>query len=72
MAKRGRPRINPRTRAEWIEAVNAAHEGILLDSAFQYGLLEWTDGRTESGVNIDRCLRILERGRKMGISPSSN
>lgn len=69
---RGRPRINPRTPAEWQEAVNAAAYGLALDSAFQYGLLERSDGSKESGVNVERCRRILEAGAKKGLKPAEN
>lgn len=72
MGKRGRPRINPRTPAEWQEAVNAAQFGLLLDSAFQYGLLEREDGGTDSGVNVERCHRILAAGKKKGFEPEED
>lgn len=70
--KRGRPRINPRTREEWQEAVNAAYFGLLLDSAFQYGLVVKEDGSTDSGVNVDRCHRILRDGKKKGFEPEED
>lgn len=69
---RGRPRINPRTREEWQEAVNAAKFALCVDSAFQYGLIQYTDGRTESGLNIDRALRLLEQGKSKGILPTED
>lgn len=67
---RGRPRINPRTPGEWQEAVNAARDALALDSAFQYGLVENSDGSTESPVNVGRCLRILAEGKRRGIVPT--
>lgn len=69
---RGRPRINPRTPEEWQEAVNAAYFALVLDSAFQYGLLEREDGSTTSGVDVDRCRRILEAGAKKGLTPAED
>lgn len=70
--KRGRPRINPRTPAEWQEAVDAAWDALLIDSAFQYGLLCRSDGSTESGIKVDRCQRLLEEGKRRGFVPQGD
>ena len=56
---------NPRTPAEWQEAVDGAHACLLLDAARQYGLIEGGPG-----VNADRCSGILEHGRARGIVPT--
>lgn len=69
---RGRPRINPRTPQEWQEAVNAANYAIKIDAAFQYGLLEYSNGSRESRINVDRCRRLLTRGAKLGYVPADN
>jgi len=66
---RGRPRINPRTPEEWQEAVDAAHLGLLIDSGFQYGLLQGENGSKESGIKVDRCLRVLKLGKRKGFEP---
>jgi hypothetical protein len=57
---------NPRTPAEWQEAVDGAEACLLLDSARQYGLIEGGPG-----VNVDRCVGILEHGRARGIVPTT-
>lgn len=57
----------PKTRAEWQEAADAAEALITLDSARQYGLV--TGG---PGVNIDRCLAILRAARRKGIRPAKD
>lgn len=72
LRKIGHGRINPRTKAEWQEAVNTAHWALAVDSAFQYGLIQWSDGSTESAINVDRCLRLLEQGKKRGLVPDEN
>lgn len=73
--------VDPQTPAEWQEAVNAASFCLAIDSCFQYGLLESVNvdevtgrrkpGRAskKSGVNVQRCLEIIERGRAKGIHP---
>jgi len=62
--RKPKPRI-PKTREEWQEAVDAAHALLCLDSARLYGLI--TGGPT---VNVDRCARILEAGKKLKVQPS--
>lgn len=56
---------NPGTPAEWQLAVDSAEACLLLDSARQYGLIEGGPG-----VNVDRCVEILEHGRARGIVPT--
>jgi hypothetical protein len=56
----------PKTPAEWQEAVDAAHFGLCVDSAIQYGLVKFT-GRGK--INVERCLEILKRGKKLGFQP---
>jgi hypothetical protein len=64
----GRPRRRlPRTSAEWQEAVDLAEVMALIHSARAYGLIA---GGPE--VNVDRCLRILKRGRELGIVPAAD
>jgi hypothetical protein len=58
-----RPR-NPRTPAEWQDAVDAAHGAIALDSARKYGLV--TGGPT---VDVQRAAELLAKGRARGIRP---
>jgi hypothetical protein len=59
---------DPENDAEWQEAANAADFALLIDSAVQYGLV-LVDGKAESGVNVERCVRILEEAKKRGILP---
>jgi len=54
----------PTTRAEWQDAVDAAHALLLLDDAKLYGLL--TGGPR---VDRERCRWTLERGAEQGIRP---
>lgn len=67
---------DPQTPEEWKDAVNAAEYSLLIDSAIQYGLLERRDERGNkipgSGVNVERCIQILEQGKKLGIFPDPN
>lgn len=56
---------NPRTDAEWQDAVDAAHACLALDSARAYGLV--TAGPR---VNVERCEEILAAGKARGILPS--
>ena len=55
---------DPRTRREWQEAVDCAHELLVLDSARQYGLIT---GGPEA--NVDRCLEIIDKAARKGIRP---
>jgi hypothetical protein len=61
MAKRP---MQPKSRAQWEEAVDCAYVMLLIDSARHYGLVA---GGPE--VNIDRCLDLLRDGEKRGIIP---
>lgn len=54
----------PGTPAEWQDAADAAHFFLLLDAARQYGLV--TGG---PGVNVDRCVAILDLAAARGIRP---
>lgn len=58
---------DPRTDAEWQEAVDQAEFLQLLDSARKYGLV--TGGPT---VNLDRCAEILAEGPRRGVTPSAD
>lgn len=62
--RKPKPRI-PKSRAEWQEAVDAAHALLCLDAARLYGLI--TGGPT---IDVDRCQRILEAGKKLNVQPS--
>lgn len=64
---RKRKQREPRTPAEWQEAVDLAHTYIALDAARLYGLVE--GGRE---INVDRCVELVDRGRERGIVPSSD
>jgi hypothetical protein len=55
---------NPKTPAEWQDAVNAAEAALLLESARLYGLV-----RGGPIVNVARCEEILARGRDEGVTP---
>lgn len=56
----------PKTPAEWQDAVDQAYFWTLFDSARDYGLV--TGG--PKTINVDRCEEILARGREMGIEPT--
>lgn len=56
---------DPKTPAEWRQAVALAEACLLLDSARQYGLV--TGG---PGVDAERCEDILRRGAEQGIRPT--
>lgn len=55
----------PESPEEWQTAVNAAKGALAFDSARQYGLV-----KGGPCVNVDRCVLILEKGRKRGFFPS--
>lgn len=57
---------NPKTSAEWQEAVDAAEFYLALDSAHQYGLVE---GGPQ--INVARCVKLLEKGKALGYQPVS-
>jgi len=57
---------DPRTRAEWQEAVDLAEFFTHLDSAQKYGLV--TGG--PATIDSDRCLDLLIRGRNHGVRPT--
>lgn len=58
---------DPRTKAEWQEAVDAAEAALLLDSASKYGLV--TGGPT---IDVDRAVDLITRGRRRGIVPAKD
>lgn len=58
---------NPRTNAEWQDAVDAAHGALTLHAARLYGLVT---GGPE--VNVERCEAILAGGAQRGIMPAPN
>lgn len=57
----------PRTDAQWQEAVNLAHAFLLIESAKRYGLI--TGGPT---VNVDRCAELLRMGEARGFRPKES
>jgi hypothetical protein len=60
------PRANdPKTKAEWQEAVDAADFWLKVDSLRKYGLL--CGGPT---IEVERCESILQRGEKKGVFPT--
>lgn len=59
--------IEPRTKAQWQEAVDAAEMLLVLDSARQYGLIA---GGPK--IKVERCMKILHDGRKKGITPAAD
>lgn len=58
---------DPKTPAEWQEAVDAAAACRAIADCKMYGLLE---GGPE--INVARCDEILGRGRRRGVHPSSS
>jgi len=56
---------NPKTAAEWQEAVDGAYFYRLLYDAWLYGLI--TPEPKE--VNVERCDWILDQGRKLNVYP---
>ncbi len=58
--------------------VDSANYCLMVDSAIQYGLLAVTgeDGKPlkdqSSGVNVERCLQVVERGKQMGYVPNED
>jgi len=56
----------PRTPAEWQEAVDLAEGFLLIESARSYGLI--TGGPK---VDVARCEEILVAGRRRGVRPRS-
>lgn len=59
--------INPRTKVQWQEAVDAANGALALLAARIYGLVS---GGPE--INEDRCLEILKKGKRRGVFPRQN
>jgi hypothetical protein len=53
---------NPRTPAEWQDAVDWAETLLRLDNARQYGLITY-DGT----IDVEHCREILDRGCARGI-----
>ena len=62
--KRNKPK-DPKTVAEWQEALDQAEMLLRLDACRCYGLI--TGGPT---VNVDRCVEILRRGKSKGYLPT--
>lgn len=58
---------DPRTPAEWQDAVDAAEFGLALESARMYGLVAGGPR-----VNCERCEDILAAGRARGITPATD
>jgi hypothetical protein len=56
--------VDPSTREEWQEAVNAADFLLRLESARLYGLIE--GGPVP---DIERCEDIIQRGKVLGVVP---
>lgn len=56
---------DPRTPAEWQDAVDSAEFCLALQSARDYGLIAGGPG-----VNVDRCAELLARGAAIGIFPA--
>jgi hypothetical protein len=56
---------DPKTPAEWHEAVNLAELYNRLESARAYGFI-----RSNLSVDVDRVDTILARGRVLGIVPN--
>ena len=55
----------PKTPEQWQDAVDSAHVLLCIDSARQYGLVEWN-----AEIDIERCEEILKRGHGHGYTPS--
>lgn len=55
----------PKTVAEWQEALDQAEMLLRLDACRLYGLI--TGGPK---VNVDRCVELLRRGKAKGYLPS--
>jgi hypothetical protein len=56
---------DPITIAEWQEASDAAEACLLLESTRQYGLVQGGPR-----VNVDRCVELLDRAKRLGVRPS--
>lgn len=56
---------NPKTPAEWQEAVDLASGWRIIADAEMYGLLTGVPK-----INLTRCDRILALGKKAGVRPS--
>lgn len=65
MRQNGKRIKEPRTREEWQEAVDEADFWLHVDASTKYGLVEYS-GR----VNLERCEKMIERGRSEGVTPS--
>ena len=66
MAK-AKDKSEPRTKAEWQEAVDAAKAALCLDAARQFGFIT---GGPE--IDQERCLELLDRGEALGVTPSKD
>ena len=56
---------DPRTPAEWQDAVDWAETLLRVESARQYGLITY-----DATIDVDRCRAILDRGRARGTRPT--
>jgi hypothetical protein len=57
--------MDPKTNAEWQDAVDLAEGYLALDSARKYGLL---NGGPD--VDVERCEELLAKGKARGITPA--
>lgn len=55
---------NPRTLAEWQEAVDGAEIMLMVESAKAYGLVEGGPA-----ANVQRCEELLREGKRRAIYP---
>jgi hypothetical protein len=58
---------DPGTPAEWQEALDLAHVLLCIDSAQKYGLIAGGPR-----VNVDRCCRLLDEGKRYGVTPAKD
>lgn len=59
--------VEPETREDWQEAVDAAKGALGLHAARLYGLVEGGPA-----VDVDRCRELINRGSDLGVVPSEN
>ena len=64
MGKRNQP-YDPRTRAEWQEAVDEAEFWLHVHAAVGYGFIIYS-----GEIDVGRCEEMLTRGRAVGVRPS--
>jgi hypothetical protein len=63
--RRAPPVNDPRTPEQWQDAVDAAEGALRLHAARMYGLV-----KGGPGVDVVRCVEILEAGRARGVTPA--